>query len=337
MRDAVARHQVGHAVYAQGLADARDGEQHGISDEQWHELCHDISDRRELKWEWDKIDDDVKLQIRRAWSEILFPVALSPQPGPAQEPFQGSELDEASPRCDVCGMDTPHFHEPSVVEIERFIRPAFEKTIVPGRLFGRTGSSPDMPYRSERTQELWQHFISGWFASKARYDAKPAQPETRPASADGELWAKALQAYGVEHDHQKGLGAKEPLAEKWGVMAAGRVFLEEALAWPEQDEIIGAVNTFNNAGGVANTYEAMRQALGWLCANRRTDPLPAKEDAAVEPRELRAKVERLSRPVSDEECRAGLRFEAGVEWLSRGTVDALIRARTEEEQDDGTK
>ena len=54
-------------------------------------------------------------------------------------------------------------------------------------------------------------------------------------------------------------------------------------------------------------------------------------------RELEATVERLSRPVSDEECRAGLRFEAGVEWLSRGTVDALIRARTEEEQDDGTK
>jgi hypothetical protein len=42
-----------------------------MTDRQWKELCHDISDRRGLKWEWDKIDDDVKLEIRKAWEKIL--------------------------------------------------------------------------------------------------------------------------------------------------------------------------------------------------------------------------------------------------------------------------
>ena len=42
-----------------------------MTDKQWQELCHDISDRRGLKHEWNAIDDDVKLEIRKAWEEIL--------------------------------------------------------------------------------------------------------------------------------------------------------------------------------------------------------------------------------------------------------------------------
>lgn len=43
-----------------------------LTDEKWKALCRDISDRRGLKWEWNKIDDDVLVEIRKAWSEILF-------------------------------------------------------------------------------------------------------------------------------------------------------------------------------------------------------------------------------------------------------------------------
>lgn len=45
-----------------------------MTDKQWQALCADISDRRGLKWEWSKIDEDVKKDIRKAWEEILKPI-----------------------------------------------------------------------------------------------------------------------------------------------------------------------------------------------------------------------------------------------------------------------
>jgi hypothetical protein len=37
-------------------------------------LEEDISDRRGLKWEWNKIDPDVKQEIREAWGKLLHRV-----------------------------------------------------------------------------------------------------------------------------------------------------------------------------------------------------------------------------------------------------------------------
>lgn len=34
-------------------------------------LFEDISDRRGIKWEWNKIDEDVKQQIRARWAALL--------------------------------------------------------------------------------------------------------------------------------------------------------------------------------------------------------------------------------------------------------------------------
>lgn len=34
-------------------------------------LSSDIADRRGLKWEWEKIDDDVKAEISKAWRAIV--------------------------------------------------------------------------------------------------------------------------------------------------------------------------------------------------------------------------------------------------------------------------
>jgi hypothetical protein len=42
-----------------------------MTDKQWKELQKDILDRRGLKWEWEKIDPDVKRDIRKAWEKIL--------------------------------------------------------------------------------------------------------------------------------------------------------------------------------------------------------------------------------------------------------------------------
>lgn len=51
-----------------------------MRNEQWKAICEDISDRRGLKWEWSRIDDDVKADIRAAWELILDapPKAVKP-------------------------------------------------------------------------------------------------------------------------------------------------------------------------------------------------------------------------------------------------------------------
>lgn len=62
-----------------------------LTDKQWKSLCRDILDRRGLKWEWAKIDDDVKAEIRKAWDKIIFsrstPAALD-APASAEPPAQ---------------------------------------------------------------------------------------------------------------------------------------------------------------------------------------------------------------------------------------------------------
>jgi hypothetical protein len=76
------------------------------------------------------------------------------------------ELSKGTFACDICGKPTPHYHDEQLVEIERFARPAFEQTTVRHGAFGRIAKNPDFPYSDAETERLWQHFISGWFASK---------------------------------------------------------------------------------------------------------------------------------------------------------------------------
>ena len=50
-----------------------------MTNKQWKAICADIEDRRGLKWEWAKIDADVKRDIRRAWEKILEPESVGPK------------------------------------------------------------------------------------------------------------------------------------------------------------------------------------------------------------------------------------------------------------------
>ena len=52
--------------------DTEAGTDEGLTDARWNALCRDISDRRGLKNGWWLIDDDVKQDIRAAWSRILY-------------------------------------------------------------------------------------------------------------------------------------------------------------------------------------------------------------------------------------------------------------------------
>jgi hypothetical protein len=69
-----------------------------ITDAQWDALCRDIQDRRGLKWEWNKIDDDVKLGIRRAWSAILSNVP-APETAGAAPPSDAVTRDVVMKAC----------------------------------------------------------------------------------------------------------------------------------------------------------------------------------------------------------------------------------------------
>jgi hypothetical protein len=78
------------------------------------------------------------------------------------------ELSQGTSKCDICGRDIPHHHDKHIIEQERFIRPAFEKTTIPRNAFGRIAQNPDFPYSDQETERLWQHFMSGWLAAKSR-------------------------------------------------------------------------------------------------------------------------------------------------------------------------
>lgn len=84
------------------------------------------------------------------------------------------ELSQGTFTCDICGGDKPHHHPDSVVEIERFVRPAFEKTVVPRGWFTR--ETPHGPYLDGNTEALWGHFVSGWFAAKKFLLAAQGKP-----------------------------------------------------------------------------------------------------------------------------------------------------------------
>jgi len=80
------------------------------------------------------------------------------------------ELSKGTFKCDICGRETPHGHDPELVETERYVRPAFEKTTVRHwAAFGRISKTPDFPYSDGETERLWQHFLSGWFACRRHY------------------------------------------------------------------------------------------------------------------------------------------------------------------------
>lgn len=80
--------------------------------------------------------------------------------------MENDKLSEGTFKCDICGLDRPHPHTDEEVELQRFVRPAFEKTRVPCSAFARYGLGVTMPYRDGRTEALWQHFVSGWFGAK---------------------------------------------------------------------------------------------------------------------------------------------------------------------------
>lgn len=82
------------------------------------------------------------------------------------------ELSQGTFACDICGLDKPHHHTEEEIEIERLIRPAFEKTTVPGGIFWRYGLRG--PYRY--VDPLWQHFIAGWYAAKKTFADTQGKP-----------------------------------------------------------------------------------------------------------------------------------------------------------------
>ena len=92
------------------------------------------------------------------------------------------ELNEGTFKCDICGMDKPHSHEPQLVEMERLVRPAFEKTTVPRSAFARLDKSPGGGYLDRETQHLWQHFLSGWFAAKTMLTPAPQSAIPLPSA-----------------------------------------------------------------------------------------------------------------------------------------------------------
>jgi hypothetical protein len=135
--------------------------------------------------------------IREAISQMdEFIESLAALTAPAESQAVGErepsmdELSQGTFECDICGLGIPHQHNPQSVEIERLVRPAFEKTKVPANAFGRIGK---LPYSSGRTEQLWQHFISGWFASKTVYAT--TADSTPPSSAQSGLRQKACIGY----------------------------------------------------------------------------------------------------------------------------------------------
>lgn len=54
-----------------------------MTDQQWSNIFlaidKDISDRRGLKWEWTRIDDDVKVEISKKWRQIVEEVEWTPE------------------------------------------------------------------------------------------------------------------------------------------------------------------------------------------------------------------------------------------------------------------
>lgn len=88
------------------VLEMRDRDHEALTDERWKALCDDILDRRGLKWEWGKIDDSVKAEIRAAWSRILYTPAAPETP---TEDEVSKAKEDMRQRLVVCDMsDNPH-------------------------------------------------------------------------------------------------------------------------------------------------------------------------------------------------------------------------------------
>jgi len=107
------------ALYAAGAAlleyEARKA---AITDAQWDALCHDIGDRRGLKNEWCQIDDDVKADIRGAWSKIFYSPAPAKGAKDQTQRFPIDRTDAYEERIDA-ERQAPRAESQDTVTIER--------------------------------------------------------------------------------------------------------------------------------------------------------------------------------------------------------------------------
>ena len=99
-----------------------------ITDAQWDALCRDIQDRRGLKWEWNKIDDDVKLGIRRAWSAILSNVpapetagAAPPSDAVTRDKERKEQIAEVETGIDLLCKVWPAYYPSDSATMERIV------------------------------------------------------------------------------------------------------------------------------------------------------------------------------------------------------------------------
>ena len=144
---------------------------------------------------------------------------------------EDNALAQGTFQCDICGQDTPHFHDQQLVEIERLIRPAFENTTVPCDSFGRVARKPGFPYSDAGTERLWQHFISGWFASKSVFptqDVAKLLAEERLKCESWDILQRLVeQAEGMIDElpdgEYKGLGGLRIMVDEARVELAARV------------------------------------------------------------------------------------------------------------------
>jgi hypothetical protein len=125
---------------------------------------------RDAEWgAWGIVEVSVRnssvAEYMKHWEERATKAEVEIARLTARERVPEPELDKGTFQCDICGADTPHSHDPQLVEQERLIRPAFEKTIA-RKGFGRISKHPDIPYSFQETEFLWQHFKSGWYAGK---------------------------------------------------------------------------------------------------------------------------------------------------------------------------
>lgn len=108
------------------------------------------------------------------------------------------------------------------------------------------------------------------------------EPPTKPVAfsdsrpEDEQLARDMHEAYGVVHDHQKGLGAKELLAELWGIKAAmqGCLSSRNLVALPDVEKAVRkAVSAAGYGCSEPHTSDCMVKAI-----LARLKPEPAKQE-----------------------------------------------------------
>lgn len=100
-----------------------------------------------------------------------------------------------------------------------------------------------------------------------------------------EIGRKATCAYMAVNNIEEGrIAAGRAAWDACLPIIAGEALREPQVGAIGAGEILGAMNTFNNASGRANTHEGIRQVLVWFCANRlaaMTAPSDPAEDAVM--------------------------------------------------------